>query len=199
MDLIFASNNKSKLKEVTDFLKPLGISVIGMNSFGLNDEISETADSFFGNALIKARYVFEKCNKDCFADDSGLEVEALGGAPGVYSARYAGEPKNDAANISKLLSNLNGQPNRKANFKTVITLIKSCKEYFFEGTIYGEITTEPRGENGFGYDSVFIPDGYNKTFAQMSAEEKNNISHRAEAIKKMYEFLALQQLNINNC
>lgn len=195
MNLVFASNNNHKLNEVASVLKPLGICIKGLSEIGCLDEIPETADTLKGNALLKAEFVFKKFNCNCFADDSGLEVEALNGAPGVYSARYAGEPKNDKSNIRKLLNSLAGQKNRNASFKTVISLILNGKNYFFEGIIKGQITNEMKGENGFGYDPIFIPEGYNKTFAEMSLKEKNQISHRALALEVMVEFLKASQKN----
>ena len=194
MELVFVSSNQHKASEIQKLLNDKA-RIISLKDLGFEGEIPETADTFSGNALLKARFIYNKYGKDCFADDSGLEVEALNGEPGVYSARYAGEPKNDSANTSKLLSKLIGESNRKANFKTVIALIISGKEYLFEGCIYGKITFEPRGENGFGYDPVFIPDGHNKTFSEMNSEEKNSISHRAQAIIKMNEVLGVKNDN----
>lgn len=189
MNLVFASNNKNKLNEVVSVLKPLGINVISLNDINFLEEIPETATTLNGNAELKAEFIHRKFTYNCFADDSGLEVEALGGEPGVYSARYGGEPKSDARNISKLLDSLNGIKNRKAQFKTVIALIVENKKQLFEGVVEGQITEKQIGTNGFGYDSVFIPKGHDKTFAEMSQEEKNSISHRALAVKKMYNFL----------
>lgn len=189
MELVFASSNQNK---VTEIQKMLGskIKLLSLNDIGCDEEIEETGKTFPENALIKARYVFEKYNKNCFADDSGLEVEALNNEPGVYSARYAGEPKSDANNTQKLLKELASKTNRNACFKTVIALVIDGKEQFFEGKIKGQITLQPIGDGGFGYDPVFIPEGYNRTFAQMTLEEKNTISHRAIATKRLITYLA---------
>lgn len=188
--LIFASNNQHKIQEVSAILKPMGFNVIGLAQAGIHDEIPETADTIEGNALQKAKYIFEHYNFDCFADDTGLEVEALNNAPGVYSARYAGEHKNDDDNIRKLLAQMQEIENRNARFKTVIALILNGQKYFFEGIINGKITHQKKGSNGFGYDPVFIPNGFDRTFAEMATAEKNSISHRALAIKKMADFLS---------
>jgi XTP/dITP diphosphohydrolase len=190
MELVFASSNLNKVKEINAILDPIGIIVKSLADIGCTEEIQETGKTFRENALLKARFVYENYKKNCFADDSGLEVEALGGAPGVYSARYAGEPKNDANNMKKLLNELEGQRNRNACFRTVIALIIDEKVSFFEGIINGQITQQPIGKEGFGYDPVFMPEGYSKTFAQMDLEEKNRISHRAIATKKLIDFLA---------
>lgn len=168
---------------------PQAINLLSLYDINFTEEIAETAVTIEGNALLKARTISEKTRENCFADDSGLLADALNGAPGVYSARYAGEEKNDRANIDKLLFELKGKPNRKAHFKTVMALVINGKEYVFDGIINGTIIGELRGENGFGYDPVFVPDGYSKTFAEMSFEEKNNISHRKIALKKLLEFL----------
>lgn len=189
MDLVFASNNAHKVKEINALLHPLGIQVKSLAEIGCSDDIPETADSIEGNAILKAQYISTKFGLNCFADDSGLEVEALNGEPGVYSARYAGEPKSDSNNIQKVLDGLKQKTNRKARFKTVIALSLNGKLHLFEGIIEGQITTKPRGNGGFGYDPVFVPNGYTLTFAEMTAEQKNNISHRALAVKKMQEFL----------
>ena len=188
MKLIFATHNKNKLKEVKS-LMPSSIELLSLDDISFNDEIEETADTIEGNALLKAKTIFEKTGINCFADDSGLLVDALNGAPGVYSARYAGEQKNDEDNMQKLLHELNDKPNRNAHFKTVMALIIDGKEYLFEGKIEGKIILEKLGTNGFGYDPIFVPDGYNETFAQLDSETKNNISHRARALQKMLEFL----------
>lgn len=188
MKLIFATHNKNKLKEVKS-LMPSSIELLSLDDISFNDEIEETADTIEGNALLKAKTIFEKTGTNCFADDSGLLVDALNGAPGVYSARYAGEQKNDEDNMQKLLHELNDKPNRNAHFKTVMALIIDGKEYLFEGKIEGKIILEKLGTNGFGYDPIFVPDGYNETFAQLDSETKNNISHRARALQKMLEFL----------
>lgn len=188
--LIFASNNHHKINEVSAILKTFGFNVIGLSDAGIYEDIPETAETIEGNASLKANYIFNKYNKDCFADDTGLEVESLNNAPGVYSARYAGEQKSADDNMNKLLYELEGKSNRKARFKTIIALIYQGKEYIFEGVINGIISMDKRGNNGFGYDPIFIPDGYDKTFAEMSAEEKNKISHRAIAVQKLADFLA---------
>ena len=168
---------------------PSSIELLSLDEISFNDEIEETADTIEGNALLKAKTIFEKTGINCFADDSGLLIDALNGAPGVYSARYAGEQKNDQDNMQKLLHELNGKPNRNAHFKTVMALIIDEQEYLFEGKIEGKIITEKLGTNGFGYDPIFVPDGYNETFAQLDSETKNKISHRARALQKMLEFL----------
>jgi XTP/dITP diphosphohydrolase len=188
--LIFASNNQHKIEEVSDILKPFGFNVIGLSDAGINEDIPETADTIEGNASLKANYIFNHYDFDCFADDTGLEVEALNNAPGVYSARYAGEQKSSEDNMNKLLTELESKANRNARFKTIIALMLDGKEYVFEGIINGRIATEKKGEKGFGYDPIFIPNGYEKTFAEMTAAEKNKISHRAIAVHKLAEFLS---------
>lgn len=169
---------------------PQAINLLSLYDINYTDEIEETAETIEGNALLKARTIAINFNTNCFADDSGLLVEALNGAPGVYSARYAGEQKNDNDNIEKLLAELKDKENRKAHFKTVMALVLNNKEYAFEGIIHGSITHSKQGTNGFGYDPVFVPDGYNKTFAEMSFEEKNSISHRKIALQKLLTHLA---------
>ncbi len=188
MRLIFSSQNQHKISEVRSKL-PSFISLSDLSEFNLTSEIPETGKTLEENALIKAKFVYENFKVNCFADDSGLEVEILGNAPGVYSARYAGEPKNDEKNMDKLLLALENHSNRNAQFRTVICLILLGKEYFFEGIIKGKIIHVRKGKDGFGYDPIFIPDGYEKTFAEMTIEEKNKISHRALAVEKMIEFL----------
>lgn len=188
MKLIFATHNKNKLKEVKS-LVPSSIELLSLDEINFHDEIEETADTIEGNALLKAKTIFEKTGISCFADDSGLLVDALNGAPGVYSARYAGEQKNDQDNMRKLLQELKDNPNRNAHFKTAMALIIDGKDYLFEGKIEGKIITEKLGANGFGYDPIFVPDGYNETFAQLDSETKNKISHRAKAIKQLLEFI----------
>lgn len=190
--ICLASNNKHKIEELKKILSE-GFEVFSMNEIGCNDEIEETGTTFHENAEIKAKYIYQKYKVNIISDDSGLEVEALNNQPGVYSARYAGEPSNSENNIDKLLSELQTQQNRKAAFKTVICLIFNGENYFFEGSIRGEIIKERRGEGGFGYDPVFIPDGYDKTFAELSAETKNKISHRAIATQKLIAFLIHKQ------
>jgi XTP/dITP diphosphohydrolase len=188
MRLIFSSQNQHKISEVRSKL-PSYISLSDLSEFNLTSEIPETGKTLEENALIKAKFVYENFKVNCFADDSGLEVEILGNAPGVYSARYAGEPKNDEKNMDKLLLTLEKHSNRNAQFRTVICLILLGKEYFFEGIIKGKIIHARKGKDGFGYDPIFIPDGYEKTFAEMTIEEKNKISHRALAVEKLVEFL----------
>jgi XTP/dITP diphosphohydrolase len=187
--LVFATNNSHKLQEVADILGNK-VELLSLKAIGCNDDIPETADTLEGNALIKARYIYNKYGKDCFADDTGLEVEALGGAPGVYSARYAGEGHDSEANMKKLLNNLNGEKNRKARFRTVVALIINGKEFLFEGIVEGNIIENRRGDNGFGYDPIFMPDGYEKTFAELGEEVKNKISHRSRAVNKLCKFLS---------
>lgn len=186
--LVFATNNAHKLEEVRAVLDNK-IEIISLNELGCYDDIPETADTLEGNALIKAEYVFNKFEMACIADDTGLEVEALNGEPGVYSARYGGEPHNAQKNMQKLLTNLKGIENRKARFRTVIVLKDAERELYFEGTIHGHISETPSGAAGFGYDPVFVPDGYNKSFAELGPELKNKISHRALAVEELIRFL----------
>ena len=186
--LVFATNNAHKLDEVRKILGGK-FDVLSLKEIGCNDDIAETAETFEGNALIKARYIHDKYGYDCFADDSGLEIDALGGAPGVYSARYAGEAHDSEKNMAKVLEQLQGIENRTARFRTVIALILDGKEYLFEGEITGRIIEERRGAGGFGYDPIFIPDGETRTFAEMDDAQKNGISHRARAVKKLVAFL----------
>jgi XTP/dITP diphosphohydrolase len=188
MELVFASSNQNKVAEIQKLVGNK-IRLLSLKDINCTEEIEETGKTFQENALIKALYIFEKYKYNCFGDDSGLEVEALNNEPGVYSARYAGEPKNDANNTQKLLKELGSKTNRSACFKTVIALVIDGKKQFFEGEIKGQITLQPIGNGGFGYDPVFIPDGYNRTFAQMSLDEKNRISHRAIAVKKLVDYL----------
>ncbi len=187
--LVFATNNAHKLEEVAAILGNQ-VELLSLNDIGCQTDIPETAETLEGNALLKASYIFKNYHLDCFADDTGLEVEALNGAPGVYSARYAGGEGHDSqANMVKLLHELEGKENRKAQFRTAISLILDGKEYLFEGVIKGEIIKEKHGDSGFGYDPIFKPEGYNKTFAELGNEIKNKISHRALAVQKLYEFL----------
>jgi XTP/dITP diphosphohydrolase len=188
MQLVFATGNRNKVAEIQKLIGNK-IKLLGLKDINCAADLPETSDSFKGNALQKAQYISDHYSLDCFADDSGLEVEALNGAPGVDSAYYAGPQKNDADNLQKLLNDLSGTPNRKACFRTVIALILEGKAYFFEGLISGKITLQPFGNGGFGYDPVFMPDGFDKTFAQMTMEEKNQISHRAIATQKLIQFL----------
>ncbi|HBD25863.1 non-canonical purine NTP diphosphatase [Flavobacterium sp.] len=188
MKLVFASNNKNKIQEI-QALVPNTIQIVSLEDIGCTEDIPETADTIEGNAILKANYVSEKYGYDCFADDTGLEVEALNGAPGVYSARYAGEQKDANDNMDKLLSELKDKSNRKANFKTVIALNLNGKQNLFTGIINGKIIEEKIGTNGFGYDPIFVADGFDKTFAELSMEEKSTISHRGIAVKELILFL----------
>ena len=187
--LVFATNNAHKLEEVAAILGDQ-VELLSLNDIGCQADIPETAETLEGNALLKSSYIYKNYHLDCFADDTGLEVEALNGAPGVYSARYAGGEGHDAqANMLKLLHELDGKENRKAQFRTAISLILDGKEYFFEGVIKGEIIKEKRGDSGFGYDPVFMPEGYDRTFAELGNDIKKQISHRALAVQKLCEFL----------
>lgn len=188
MRLCFATNNKHKLQEVVQAVNKT-FTILSLADLNCFEELPETRDTLEGNSLQKAEYVFNRYRVPCFADDSGLEVEALHRAPGVYSARYAGEHKSDEDNISLLLQNLNGATNRKARFRTVITLMGLQRIQSFEGSIEGTILSERRGSQGFGYDPVFQPNGFERSFAEMSIEEKNRISHRAIAVQKLIDFL----------
>lgn len=188
MKLVFASNNKNKIQEI-QALVPNTIQIVSLEDIGCTEDIPETADTIEGNAILKANYVTEKYGYDCFADDTGLEVEALNGAPGVYSARYAGEQKDANDNMDKLLSELKDKSNRKANFKTVIALNLNGKQNLFTGIINGKIIDEKIGTNGFGYDPIFVADGFDKTFAELSMKEKSTISHRGIAVKELILFL----------
>jgi len=186
--IIFATNNKHKMSEVSAILYS-DIELLSLKDIQCFEEIPETHNTIEGNALQKARFIYDKYGIDCFADDTGLMVESLKGAPGVYSARYAGEDCNSENNIQKLLVELKSINNRKACFKTVAALILDGKEYLFEGIISGSILKEKHGSEGFGYDPVFLPDGYDLSFAQMEMELKNKISHRALAMNKLSDFL----------
>lgn len=186
--LCFATNNNHKTEEIRALLGPFFL-LKNLKDIGCTEELPETQPTIEGNALQKARYVFDHYGIACFADDTGLEVDALNGEPGVYSARYAGEQRNDHDNIQLLLSRLKNGSNRKARFKTVIAWVEEGRVETFEGLVYGTIIDTPRGTNGFGYDSVFVPDGFNKTFAEMELADKNLISHRAIAVKKLTNFL----------
>ena len=191
MKLVFASNNKNKIKEI-QLLLPDTFQILSLEDIGCTEDIPETADTIEGNAILKANYVTQKYGYDCFADDSGLEVAALNGEPGVLSARYAGEPKNDENNIDKLLANLKDVNNKKANFKTIICLNLKGEQHLFTGIINGQIIEERIGNNGFGYDPIFVADGYQKTFSELSLEEKARISHRGIAVKELITFLQKQ-------
>ncbi len=185
--IVFASNNSHKLSEIRQLNLPF--EILSLAETGCKEDIPETADTLEGNALQKARWVKEHYGYDCFADDTGLEVEALGGEPGVYSARYAGEGHDSEANMAKLLANMEGVKDRRARFRTVIALIKDGEEHLFEGIVEGHITTVRSGADGFGYDPIFMPEGCDKTFAEMTADEKNAISHRGRAVAELKKFL----------
>ena len=188
MKLVFASHNQNKVTEIKSLL-PETFEILSLTEIGFNEEIEETGLTLDENSKIKAQTVFEKTGYFCFADDTGLEIEALNYEPGVFSARYAGNQKNDSDNIEKVLLNIQGMTNRNARFRTVITLLIGQEEYSFEGRVDGKIIMEKRGEFGFGYDPIFIPENESRTFAEMSMEEKNQFSHRARAFQKMIEFL----------
>lgn len=188
MKLVFASSNKNKIFEIQSML-PETIQILSLEDIGCMEEIPETADTIEGNAILKANYVTSKYGYDCFADDTGLEVAALNGEPGVFSARYAGEQRNSDDNMDKLLDNLSDKNNRKAQFKTVIALNINGKQDLFTGIAKGEITFEKTGTKGFGYDPIFQPIGYKETFAELSLEIKNEISHRGKATQKLINFL----------
>lgn len=188
MELVFASNNKNKIKEI-QLLLPKSITILSLEDIGCFEEIDENATTIEGNAIIKANYVTSKYGYNCFADDSGLEVQILNGKPGVHSARYAGEQRNDADNMNKLLNTLALVNNRKANFKTVIALNLNSNQTLFTGIINGEITKEKTGTNGFGYDPIFKPKNYDITFGEFEIEEKARISHRGIAVKQLITHL----------
>jgi XTP/dITP diphosphohydrolase len=188
MKLVFASHNHNKVNEIKSLL-PKTFDLVSLTDIGFLEEIPEIGLTLDENSQIKARTIYEKTGFFCFADDTGLEIEALNFEPGVYSARYAGEEKNDSENLQKVLTKLDGIPNRNARFRTVITLIIEHKEYSFEGIVEGKIILEKRGEFGFGYDPIFVPENESKTFAEMQMEEKNKFSHRARAFQKMIHFL----------
>lgn len=186
--LVFSTNNEHKLEEVKAILEPY-YQILSLKDIGDDTDIPETGETLEDNALIKANYLWDTYHTNCFADDTGLEVEALNNAPGVYSARYAGEQKSSTDNVAKLLKELEGKENRNAQFRTVIALIIDGKKYVFEGKIKGIITTSARGNSGFGYDPVFQPEGYDKTFAELTLADKNEISHRARAVEQLALFL----------
>ena len=190
MKLVFATNNRHKIEEVRKIL-PDAIELLTLSDIGCTEVLPETGNTLEQNASQKARYIHDKYGYDCFADDSGLEVDALHGRPGVFSARYAGGQGNSAENIKKVLGELNQETNRKAKFRTVIALMIGEGTNFFEGEIKGSITHQEKGSGGFGYDPIFIPDGQELTFAEMEPEQKNNISHRAVAIHKLAEYLKI--------
>lgn len=193
MKLVFASNNKNKIAEIKQML-PDEIELLSLQDIGCTQDIPETADTIEGNAILKANYVTEKFGYNCFADDTGLEVDALNGAPGVYSARYAGEQKNDKSNIQKLLQELGQNTNRSAQFKTVIALNIEETQHLFTGIAKGYITNEEHGEKGFGYDPVFQPEGLDVTFAQLDMAEKAQLSHRGKATRELIDYL--HQINL---
>lgn len=186
--IVFATNNKNKLKEIQHLLDGI-VEVVSLADVGFDEDIEETELTLEGNALLKARAINDKCGYSVFADDTGLEIDALGGEPGVFSARYAGEPSNAENNINKVLQKLDGVSNRKAQFRTVIALIENEEESLFEGIVKGDILSERHGSEGFGYDPIFRPNGYAETFAQLPMSLKNEISHRGLAVKKLVAFL----------
>ena len=188
MKIVFATNNENKIKEIQSML-PNNITIVSLKSIGCFEEIPETAPTIEGNAIMKANYITEKYGYDCFADDTGLEIEALNNEPGVYSARYAGEQRSAEDNMSKVLHLLNDKSNRNAQFKTVICLNLKGEQYLFTGIAKGTITSEKKGEGGFGYDPIFQPENYKETFAELSLETKNKISHRGIATQSLLSFL----------
>lgn len=191
MKLVFATHNKNKLKEIKAML-PEHIELLSLDDIGCTEDIAETAETIQGNAALKAEYIQQQYGYDCFADDTGLEVEALDGAPGVYSARYAGDDKDSEANLKKLLREMEGKTDRAARFKTVIALRMENEEHFFTGICEGNILKEKRGQEGFGYDPIFQPEGFERTFAEMSLSEKAELSHRGKAFRKLMEHLSKQ-------
>jgi XTP/dITP diphosphohydrolase len=188
MKLCFATNNNNKIWEVSNLLGA-DFKLLGLQDIGCNEDLREDQSTLEGNAQQKAEYVFDHYNVNCFADDTGLEVEALNNEPGVFSARYAGPQRSDHDNMALLLERLDSSPNRQARFRTVICAFINNQKYFFEGIVEGEIAEKNTGNQGFGYDPIFIPAGYSQTFAEMSLEEKNSISHRSIAVKKLVDFL----------
>lgn len=188
---VFATHNANKSAEIGKITAGM-IEIVNLDQVGINEDIPETGDTFESNALQKATFVFDRLGLNCFADDSGLMVEALDNEPGVFSARYAGEPVDMKRNIEKLLANIKDKTNRNAKFVTVIALIQKGEQHFFKGEINGTIIDTPRGTNGFGYDPIFVPNGYDKTFAELSSEEKNRISHRSKAMNLLLEYLLKQ-------
>lgn len=192
MEIIFATNNENKTKEIRNILGN-SFSLLSLNDLNISEDIPENEPTLEGNAVHKARYIYQKLKKDVFADDTGLEIEVLNGLPGVKSARFAGENKSSEANIEKVLNMMRESENRNARFRTVIALIIGGKEYLFEGIVRGRIIKEKRGRLGFGYDPVFIPEGETRTFSEMPLDEKNKISHRALAFKKLRQFLYMYE------
>ena len=188
MKIVFATNNPNKLKEIQSLI-PKEIEIISLNEIGYNEDIPETGDTLEANAFQKAHYIKDNFNYDCFADDTGLEIDELNGGPGVYSARYAGPERNANANMNKVLNELKGKKNRKAQFRTAIALILKGEEHLFEGKVEGYISKDKQGNEGFGYDPIFIPENDIRSFAQMSMQEKGAISHRGRAVKKLVAYL----------
>jgi XTP/dITP diphosphohydrolase len=188
MKLVFATHNKNKFTEVKAML-PHHIELLSLDDIGCNEDIEETADTIEGNAILKANYVRDNYNIDCFADDTGLEVQCLNNEPGVYSARYASDSHNSEANMQKLLKNLEDKKDRSARFKTAIALAMNHSEIMFLGICEGEITNEKRGDSGFGYDPIFQPKGFDKTFAQMTLTQKSEIGHRGKAMRQLIDYL----------
>ena len=188
MKIVFATNNPNKLKEIQSLI-PKEIEIISLNEIGCNEDIPETGDTLEANAFQKANYIKDNFNYDCFADDTGLEIDELNGDPGVYSARYAGPERNANANMNKVLNELKGKKNRKAKFRTAIALTLNNEEHLFEGEINGYISDGKQGNEGFGYDPIFIPENNTRSFAQMSMQEKGAISHRGRAVKKLVAYL----------
>tara|TARA_B100001142_G_C14031974_1_gene538508 strand:+ start:124 stop:720 length:597 start_codon:yes stop_codon:yes gene_type:complete len=188
MKIVFATNNPNKLKEI-QALMPDGVDILSLKDIGCTEDIPETGNTLEANAFQKAHYLKEHYGYDCFADDTGLEIEALNGAPGVYSARYAGPQRSAEDNMSKILNKLQGKENRKAQFRTAIALILNEEEHLFEGKVDGHISEDRQGDEGFGYDPIFLPENDQRSFAQMSMEEKGEISHRGRAVKKLVEYL----------
>lgn len=190
MEIVFATHNKNKLRELQEMLSGYNITILGLSDIGCNEDIEENATTIVGNAEIKARYVKSHYGYNCFADDTGLMIDVLGGAPGVYSARFAGDDCDSERNIDKVLQLMAGKENRNARFVTVIALSLGDTEMIFEGEVQGEILTQRRGVGGFGYDSIFEPEHCGMTFAEMSPEQKNSISHRGRAVKKLVAYLS---------
>jgi XTP/dITP diphosphohydrolase len=188
MKIVFATNNPNKFKEIQSLI-PKEIEIISLNEIGCNEDIPETGDTLEANAFQKAHYIKDNFNYDCFADDTGLEIDELNGDPGVYSARYAGPERNANANMNKVLNELKGKKNRKAQFRTAIALILKGEEHLFEGKVEGYISKDKQGNEGFGYDPIFIPENDIRSFAQMSMQEKGAISHRGRAVKKLVAYL----------
>ena len=188
MQLVVATSNKNKVKEIEN-ITPDSLELLSLKDINCLEDIPETSETISGNALQKAKYIFDNYGYNCFADDTGLEIESLNGAPGIYSARYAGEEKSAEANMKKVLNELDEIKNRSAQFKTVIALVINGEEILFEGKVKGEITTTKSGSEGFGYDPIFKPEGYDITFSEMDLKEKNKISHRGKAVRKLIDYL----------